>query len=262
MAGSVGVKRDAAAGRARRRPASARPRARRWPPCRRAGYEARGRRVEQIRDGAGRPAPPARSRLPDRPAARRDRLPPPRPRRGARRAGLGADQQHSARRPGREQGVEPDRIAHLRHVQPLALLSRGHGMGAQPVEIDALDVGEAGEDRLQHGGAELGPLLHHRVDRILLHRGEAEPEVGDGLGRAELPLGQGAAAGLGQSIEPRQPFAVARVEQAQPGAGHQPQHTAQVMCLGLGQRHRPPLLKRGVDMQAGAGQGVGSHARS
>ena len=100
---------------------------------------------------------------------------------GRAAAGLVAHQQATARGPVAQQPAELHRCAHLGHAQPLGLLGRLDGIGAQALDIDPLDDGVVRDDRLQHGDAELGRLLRHIVDARALQGREAEPDVG--LGR-------------------------------------------------------------------------------
>ena len=90
----------------------------------------------------------------------------------------------SSRRPAGQSPssrAELHRRAHLGHAQPLGLLGRLDGIGAQALDVDALDDGVVRDDRLQDGDAELGGLLGDIVDARALEGREAEPDVG--LGR-------------------------------------------------------------------------------
>ena len=100
--------------------------------------------------------------------------------------------------------------------QPLGLLGRLDGIGAQALDVDPLDDGVLGQHRLQHGDAELGRLLGDIVDARPLDRREAQPDVGLGdllaralADRARPPPSCRAPTSVAA------PFAVAAVEQQQ-----------------------------------------------
>ncbi len=54
-------------------------------------------------------------------------------------------------------------------------------IGPHPLAIDPGDLGETGQDRLQHGGAHLDRLLHHIVEPGMFERREDVSEVGQAV---------------------------------------------------------------------------------
>ena len=129
---------------------------------------------------------------------------------GERRRGRGggarlvAEHQPAGRVPGVEQRLERHRAGDVEDVGLAALLGGLDGVGAQPLGLDALGVGVAGEDRQHAGGAELGRLLDDEVGARLLDRGEDQPEVGRAALRpARRAAGDRAAEPAGAGDRPR-----------------------------------------------------------
>ena len=144
---------------------------------------------------------------------------------------LVAEDQPPIRLPARQQPVELDRVRAPRDGQDAALLGRLDGVGLDAVGADLADLRVLRDDRLQHAGAHLDRLLHEIVEPPLLQRREAVDEIGTRRLRPRLLDGREPHRLLGPGSDPRQPFAVAAVEDQQLGAFAKPQHVRQIVAL-------------------------------
>ncbi len=151
---------------------------------------------------------------------------------------LVAEDQPPIRLPARQQPVELDRLAHLGNGEDAALLGRLDRIGRDAVGADLGDLRVLGDDRLQHAGAHLDRLLHEIVEPALLQRREAVDEIGTRRLRPRLFDGREPHRLPGPGGDPRQPFAVAAVEDQQLGAFAKPQHIRQIVALLLGRLDR------------------------
>ena len=171
-------------------------------------------------------------------------------------AGLVAHQQPPPRRPVGEQAGELHRRAHLGHAEPFGLLRRFDRIGAQPLDVHALDVGVMRQYRLQHGGAQFGRLFGDIVDARPLDRGEAQPDIGLGdlLARALAQPRHGRL--LAAALERGAPFAVAAVEQQERRAVGPAHDVAQIVDLRLAQRRLAARREIGLDEETRHAHGV------
>ena len=146
----------------------------------------------------------------------------------------------------RQIAIERQRLGDLGKAEDAALLGSLDDIGAHPLAVDATDLGEAGQDRLQRRGAHLDGLLHHVVEPGVFQRRE---DVGD-IGQAILRPGLGGdiqTVGPFASRDRSLPFAVASVEHQDGLAGGKPQHIAEIIALVALQRDRfarPPARHR------------------
>ena len=92
------------------------------------------------------------------------------------------------------------------------MLGRLDRVGLQAVLPDAFGVGVVGLDGDDAGGAKLGRLFHDEVGARLLDRREHQPQVGRVLLRARLRDRRDLPAAPPHRNDPRQPLALAAVE--------------------------------------------------
>ena len=138
-------------------------------------------------------------------------------------------------------------------------------LAREPLDADPGDLRMLRDDRLQHAGAHLHRLLHQIVEPSLLQRREAVDEIGFFGLRPRLLHRFEPHRLLRLGRNPRQPFAVAPVEQEQFRALGHAQHVGQIMALlrarldggsgGEVLRHVEPLHLVVCAHRRGMGQG-------
>ena len=88
-----------------------------------------------------------------------------------------------------EIAIQRHRLGDRGDAQDAALLGGLDDIGAHPLGVDPGGLGEAGQDRLQRGGAHLDGLLHHVVEPGMLERRKDVGEVGQPVLRPGLAGG-------------------------------------------------------------------------
>ena len=134
--------------------------------------------------------------------------------------------QHTVRR-RLDSGQKLDLGQQSRHGKPFRLLDRLDDPLLEAFGPDALDHPVAAAHRLETGDAELGRLFQQPVEPRFFERGEEKRRAGLGYGRAQLVLELDRPVVALEPGEPRPPFTVPGVENAQamtgPGAQHRPE---------------------------------------
>ncbi len=135
-------------------------------------------------------------------------------------------------------------VGHLGNKGRAALFGGLQRMGLQAVLADAFGIGVAGLHRQDARRTQFHGLFNDEIGAGLFDRREQQPQVGRHMLGRTLRLGQGKAAALSCLGDPRQPFAVAPVEQGDCGPPLQPHHRKEVMRLLWPQSHGLPRSQR------------------